>query len=390
MSLVFVHGIGNRAGSTYDADVRLRDALFERFLIDDLYPDPAGPRILNPLWGNYGARLHWDGRCLEDAVRESLGQHDLVAEAAVLAGANPNQALTRVARADLRDGIDLLFSLTDLRDRDAAEVADLADLALALVRYCDAAGAHSGAEPPAFGWLADVGDDLDLVDGLARAVSPPPLPGRELLGSRWAAWTAARDILVDTIERLRRESVTRPVGSAALAFHRMAAKPVSLLLGDVLTYFEVRGTREEPGQLVAVVIADLERAAVARPLVVVAHSMGATVAYDILTYFRPDIDVDVLVTVGSQVGLFEELKLFRASDRRLPGAAGDRVPTLPNVRRWINIFDRTDLLAYRAEGIFDGVVDLHYSTHVVRAHGAYFKQPNFHSRMAARVQELLS
>ncbi|RBL82836.1 hypothetical protein DDE05_34685, partial [Streptomyces cavourensis] len=90
------------------------------------------------------------------------------------------------------------------------------------------------------------------------------------------------------------------------------------------------------------------------PLVVVAHSMGGNIVYDVLSHFRPDLTVDTLVTVGSQVGLFEELKLFGASRPEINGETGGRVPLPPGLGRWINVVDHSDLLAYRVGPIFDG------------------------------------
>jgi pimeloyl-ACP methyl ester carboxylesterase len=141
---------------------------------------------------------------------------------------------------------------------------------------------------------------------------------------------------------------------------------------------------------VSLVSGDLELAARDGPLVVVAHSMGGNIAYDILSHFRPDLHIDTLVTVGTQVGLFEELKLFASSNRDLPTPAVPRLPALPNVDRWINVVDRGDVLAYRADPIFDGVDDYEYPSDAPWAHGAYFRQPNFHERLASRVQKARS
>ena len=44
---------------------------------------------------------------------------------------------------------------------------------------------------------------------------------------------------------------------------------------------------------------------------IVGHSLGGVITYNILTHFAPEIAVDVFVSVGSQVALFEEMTLYR-------------------------------------------------------------------------------
>lgn len=118
---------------------------------------------------------------------------------------------------------------------------------------------------------------------------------------------------------------------------------------------------------------------------VVAHSMGGNIVYDLLTHFRPNLVVDSLVTVGSQVGLFEELKLFAASRADIPGPGVDRVPKPPGVQRWVNVVDDCDPLAFRAAPVFDGVEDYTYPSGALWAHTAYMAQPHFHRRLADRL-----
>ncbi len=85
-------------------------------------------------------------------------------------------------------------------------------------------------------------------------------------------------------------------------------------------------------------------------LIIVAHSMGGNITYDILSSFAKDLHVDLFLTVGSQVGMFEELKLFKASDPGVKGPA--TVPRLKNVDKWINVLDPNDVLSYSTGKIF--------------------------------------
>ncbi|MFC3737748.1 lipase family protein [Paractinoplanes deccanensis] len=384
MGLVFVHGIGNRSTSAYSRKVALRDALFRRFLIARAVPELIDVPIRNPMWGDLGARLSWQHASLPAGrPGERLGGGDVwLSDLLTAVGAGPSgQPLSKTAGADPRDAVDLLYSTIDLRGRDDAEIEEVADLAVALVEWCQ----------PGLRSFAGLDDDRELVEVLLREAVPAPVPGagsEKLGGGRGTG--AVRTILLAAVDRFRRQNVGPPVRSAAAALRRLAGRPVSLLIGDVLAYLSGRGSAGAPGDIVSLVSGDLDLAAREGPLVIVAHSMGGNIAYDVLSHFRPDLRVDTLVTVGTQIGLFEELKLFAASDHDLPTPAVPRLPALPNVRRWINIVDRGDVLAYRAAPIFDGVDDFEYPSDAPWAHGAYFRQPNFHDRLARRVEKARS
>jgi hypothetical protein len=187
-----------------------------------------------------------------------------------------------------------------------------------------------------------------------------------------------------------------------------AARPwahhqISLFLGDVFTYLDARGTPNSEGAIVKKVADALQKGADEvrqsggkDKLIVGAHSMGGNITYDILTYFRPELRCDLLLTVGSQVGLFEELKLFGKSDRALPKvpgkpAPGELVPMPPNIGTWLNVFDPTDVLGYSTARIFGGSKDFAFLTDslVTSAHSMYFYRPNFHERLNARLREAL-
>jgi hypothetical protein len=161
----------------------------------------------------------------------------------------------------------------------------------------------------------------------------------------------------------------------------------------VFTYLNTRGDKDAPGE-VACIVRDALREGVAKrttedsKLVVVAHSMGGNIVYDILTHFDPAITVDAFVTVGSQVALFKELKLY-VEDKGMPGGAG--LTTKPvNIGTWINVFDPLDVLGFAAEGVFAGVRDFAFATQAspLDAHSTYFIRPNFHARLRARLAEV--
>jgi hypothetical protein len=400
MPIVFVHGVSVRQGMDYQESERLRDALFRKFVLDELPGEPKGGKVVNPYWGRDAARFAWDHASLPRANVERLGTSG--ADAIVLLShaeehgtviEDEKGVVLSVARkSGLGEAIDLLWALAgDGADTHQAEaMAALAIPALAL--------AEADARP---GWLAGVRDDEEFFAQFKIEVAGQAAhaAGREPTGSASAVETLGRpglwDRIGDGLERAR-NAARHAAGRALIEFarddlHRKAA----LFLGDVFVYL-----RQQPkgadGPIARRVIADLEEARSAGgPLIVVAHSMGGNIMYDILTMFRPDLAIDALVTVGSQVGVFEELKLFAASDESFPpdpnARTKPRVSRQANVGIWLNIFDQNDVLGFAAADIFDGVTDFAYSTGqgVFAAHGSYFSRPRFHARLGARLGKLL-
>jgi alpha-beta hydrolase superfamily lysophospholipase len=116
------------------------------------------------------------------------------------------------------------------------------------------------------------------------------------------------------------------------------------------------------------------------PTIVMTHSMGGNILYDVLTYFAPELAIDVWISVASQVGLFEEMKIFKMSDPAV--RAPNKVQTLkPPLKFWLNIYDPADILAFKTAPVFSAADrDLAYRTgdSTFSAHGAYFKRPSFY------------
>ncbi|MFE3454526.1 hypothetical protein ACFXJ8_36945 [Nonomuraea sp. NPDC059194] len=112
-----------------------------------------------------------------------------------------------------------------------------------------------------------------------------------------------------------------------------AAAFAALFCPEVAAYLTDTVRRERCQEEVAEVI---RRRA---PRVVVAHSLGSVVAYETL-HAHPDIEVDLLVTLGSPLGMrnvvFEHL---------LPAPVDGRGERPKGVRRWVNIADKDDIAA---------------------------------------------
>lgn len=201
-----------------------------------------------------------------------------------------------------------------------------------------------------------------------------------------------------------REAGLRRVIEATTALRRPIDDFVPTFLGDVLTYLATRGTPERPGPIPLRIMQELDVASEAararsEPLVVVTHSMGGQILYDVLTAFLPArgpsraVRVDYWCAIASQVGLFEELKLFLASDPAYSAASGNVVPHPPaeHLGGWWNVWDHADLLSFRAGGIFEGVDDGPFFAAGTLAsdHNRYLANPDFYRALAARVQASL-
>lgn len=72
--------------------------------------------------------------------------------------------------------------------------------------------------------------------------------------------------------------------------------------------------------------------------VLIGHSLGSVVAFE-WARKNPDVALDLLVTLGSPLGL----RLIRA--RLDPAAAGSAAQVLPHVARWVNVYDPGDVVA---------------------------------------------
>ena len=179
---------------------------------------------------------------------------------------------------------------------------------------------------------------------------------------------------------------------------------VTRFLGDVLFYMTGRGTAAAPGPIPKVLIDELVLAQTDKesrggePVVLLTHSMGGQIAYDVVTSFLPavrnDIKVDFWCATASQVGYFEELNMFLASSIEFSKATAKPTPfARANLGRWWNVWDRNDIISFTTRGIFgDGIDDEEYwsGMSVAAAHGGYLERPSFYRRFAGKLRAAFS
>jgi hypothetical protein len=399
--LVFVHGVNTRKSAEYDASVRARDAMFRCYCLSAIAGDPDNAKILNPYWGGKAATFPWNYGFAHDTQQklEAFGAgSDFLDDALRDAGVTPTpvqrtDVIVSVAKQRFADAVDLLWTAAgatgQLSDADAKELAALSTDIQAYVE------AQSGVTPS---WVATRSSDgqfieklLDEVEDWKKQHTPQPagagglqaFGAGGLLNSLKAGATRAADRAADAA-----------FGSFVEGKLPDVLRRFSLFFGDVFEYIKQRssGTTD----IIDIVLDDLRQAgtikqATGERLVCIGHSMGGDILYDLLTdtSLSNIPDCDLFVTVGSQVGLFEELKMFKSSVKNFPPDPSTRVPVSrrPKIKRWINAFDRSDPFGYPVKTIFEGVEDFFYDTRAssLSAHGAYFLQPTFHERLRTRV-----
>ncbi|MFF6954746.1 alpha/beta fold hydrolase [Streptomyces iakyrus] len=152
-------------------------------------------------------------------------------------------------------------------------------------------------------------------------------------------------------------------------------------LGDILRY-QARGAA----------LRDLLHEEIAEgpgPTVLIGHSLGGIALVDLLALAaargEPVPGVELVVTVGSQAPFLYELGALTAL------APGEPLPA--GFPRWLNIYDRQDLLAFMAEPVFPAdprVTDHEVSSRqpFLPCHSAYWKLDAVYDRIAHAVAEI--
>jgi hypothetical protein len=383
LPLVFVHGVATRDGASYRTQVDGRDALFRRYLLSTAHRLDGAPVVIdNPYWGDLGGRLRWGGASIPGDAAETLGADavdrdlaELICDTTTDGETDERGTLLSVARdcwprfVDLFTAAVLTIPSTDGVDSRVGLLATTYDEAV-------------DGEPPE--WLAHVGSDEQLISRFLQDLASRDVPdGVEQLGmaESWRHFQEAG-------YRLRESAHTRATRRLADRIRERLAPKVTDFLGDVFVYLHEQSDaggriRERIGGAVS----NAARSATSTdPLVVVAHSMGGNIVYDLLTEELQDVTVATLITVGTQIGFFEELQLFRSSGFDDPSGDSQRLPKPTNVARWINVFDPNDLLAFRVAPIFRDTDDYEFNTNsLLGAHGAYFQLPSFHRAVSERL-----
>jgi hypothetical protein len=367
IQVVFVHGVATRGGPEYRDQKSNRD----RLLREALFRQEA--TILSPLWGDLMPPLAFKGASFAKDKVKSLSLSGGMAAAAPAADATATSVLPRIAATSPASAVDLLFA-----ERIATSDAQGVPLSDADVKaFVAAVDMLDPGVPGDAASLAKAEDD----DAFVRQL-------RQLSGH--AKGLGIVDTLVDAAKSVA-DRVRNVVSKGAYDVIVEPLNPlVAMFLGDVFRYLKDGGLRTA---VRAKVRADLVGAWESRKqgekLVLIGHSLGGVILYDMLSEPKaaglPDnFKADALVTVGSQPGFFQELGLF---DHAPAPQAGVAIAGPAAADLWINTFDPIDPFGFRTTPMFNLPADYSFDsvTGLVSAHTTYFMRPQFYARLRRRL-----
>ncbi|MFF3400414.1 alpha/beta fold hydrolase [Streptomyces sp. NPDC002659] len=220
----------------------------------------------------------------------------------------------------------------------------------------DQVGAVVGA---AFGGARGADRELDvksLCSPVARAITAGlyrETVGEDLLGDGFR-WNRAVDAVEAALDEelggergMVKDMATRSLSHALRKGLRNRLMPgISLFLGDVFAWFHNRTTiLDRVDQAVRDAGSD-------GPLILVGHSLGGVIALEYS--LQCERDVELLGTVGSQVGLFAELGVLRETTQEADG----KLAAPACVAAWHNVYDPDDALSFLAAPVFSSVSDI--------------------------------
>lgn len=394
MPFVFVHGVNNRQDADYAREERVRAAFLREIVAQRAGINPQHP-VFAPYWGGEGVRFWQDLEVIpKGSELEHFGPDDdkfppSLGIAAARGAVKADDTLDAVARRSPEVAIDLLF------DAAVIEAQSEVDLA-ALAKAYQLAQAHLAKA--AATWLAETKQDA-VLDDIFDVVSPLQVAGKNQQFGGNGLWS----MLQEGAKRLVLLGPDQLSHAVVAPSRRPLTRTVATFIGDAFQYLAERGDGSAPGPIASRVLEDLRAAsALAKqtnePLIVISHSFGGEIVYDILTHYAEgsDLEIDTWVTVGSQVGLFEEMSLLWTSPGRTDKKATptEAIVAPRRAKRWLNIVDTNDVLGFLVLPTFtaalpDAVQDFKYNTSypVTGAHSGYFKWPSFYKRLADRIGE---
>lgn len=395
-TIVFVHGTGVRQG--YDTDLalireQLRDRLPElnvapchwaaadlglraelghhgaaiptgRFARGDMEEDDATVA----LWGQLYADPLYELRLLavlaaDPATDSAEGRYqaELADLASDLASFAPSSGLTSMLeQAGLQDVFATACSDTaasDVLAQISADGRQEPELVQSAVARAAIAAAIQQTQLTSAG-MPRAAIDGDLRDSLVTRVS------MELSGA--TADRGIQDWMKQGVVALLSHSATwylRRDSSVATHF----AFPFS---GDILRY-------QRDGAAIRSFVRETIAAA-EPPVIVLAHSLGGVICFDLLCLEDLRTHVTGLITVGSQAPLLYEMNVLAGL------AFGTPLPA--QVPRWLNIYDQRDMLSFVGEQIFPGRIEDYAVDNrqpFPHAHVSYWANPHVWQKISA-------
>jgi hypothetical protein len=433
MPFIFIHGVNVRdTDEGYQTGIAARNLLIERRLLGPLAE--LGARfqhveITNPYWGKHGVDFRYKLQSLPDVrTLEHLGGADgtmprsdivFTETARELAGTQPGSRnleqlgaqdglLRQAAEKDLTRFVEAVLTPVLLAEMRLGENSVVTPEQEGTLQALLAMAAYDTARNPQVqaAVQAAASDDA-LVDLLKHEVQTcfeafaqkdpafkrqTPNTPLEALGPGW--FDDLRDRVGELFDRIR-DAPARAIAIPALDLWReQLHRNFSRFFGDIFVYLNERGDAAQPGPIVVEVLQQIQNARKHHndePLIIMTHSMGGNILYDILTYYAPDLSVDAWISVGGQVGQFEEMSIFKRSDKAI--LPPTKVAGLkPRVRYWLNVYDPGDPFGFKAAPVFGDVdADVPYLTgaSTFKAHGEYFGRASFYDMVLSQLKRVL-
>jgi hypothetical protein len=419
LPILYVHGVNTRSRDGFHEIV----PYLRRIVAPALSDDPEGVLIDDVFWGDLAATFAWNGASrprtrLIGMGAEGPNSFDRTSASLSFGSQDGNASDAQAAAPSVAGGLITGTSgpvvQTSYMQRLSQFSDDqLSDLIASAIGQSQAGNpldakidanlrieADALARDPQFRAALTLAPDgsaeLDLLLQHLQARSHQSVG---LVGMGAPAWLSG---LNDRLGEALRRADGAPawvVSRAVAELRRPINDLVTAFLGDVFTYLDKRGTVASPGPIPQRLFAKLTAAQGEKqrrggePIVVLTHSMGGQLVYDAVTSFLPqtaelrDIRVDFWAATASQVGLFEELKLFLNKDPQYHQNVPVPFPH-PNLGTWWNVWDYNDFISYTVEGIVDGVDDQPFDSgmQLLNAHGGYLKCPSFYRKFAARLR----
>jgi len=440
--LVFIHGVNNRdTDEDYARGVAARRTMFEELVAATIvkrgFPDFKVAADI--YWGDLGVSFGWNLRSVPTThVVESLGPEG--------SGAQNLDILQLVSktRPSKTEGVETLGTVPPLVDAaqqdpaglvraifapeaDRFAVTDLKPPKAAMlesdVDKADAEGAHLGlllmaaeqlardVEKPENRALIQGTTDSQVLNKIEEQVqaryqqlAKPRLEAqasdKEHLGKGGnpIGWTLDHlKKMVNAAKNAVTGAVTETERGASLVALKALRDGVSRrafrFLGDVFVYLH-------HGRTAAPAIYERVKSGVLalngrtnskgerEPFIVVSHSFGSEIFYDLLISHQLDaVTVDLWVTAGAQTSLFAEMLLFADIPQPLPPDTSTfSLGRPPTVKKWVNFYDEADVLSYLHEPVFGSTavkdIPVRAGANLTNAHGHYFADPGFYERIA--------
>ncbi|MGB8352575.1 MAG: hypothetical protein WCD79_01675 [Chthoniobacteraceae bacterium] len=168
-------------------------------------------------------------------------------------------------------------------------------------------------------------------------------------------------------------------------------------IGDVFHYLNTRGSPTALGEILTRIVAQIQAGSkrsreLNEPFVLLTHSMGGQIAFDLLSSVVPLLPdkpkVDFWCASASQIGYFAEMRLF------LCQKDNDKFPlsvlSKSSCGRLWNVWDPYDILSYTASKVVGGIYESCFRSEMaspLAAHAAYLEQKSFYQALAVNIEK---